>query len=157
MDAVVTVTNHDEVNVMVSMFASRQNVPKNITKIKNVNLAKLVDNISTDTIINPISTSIDIITHYIRAKKHTNSGEMKALYKLVDGKIEATEFIADSKTRNLGKPLSEIDFKKDILIASIGRKGKLIIPTGSETIQDGDKIIIVSKGRIIEKINDIFS
>ena len=157
MDAVVTLTNHDEVNVMVSMFASRQNVPKNITKIKNVNLAKLVDNISTDTIVNPIATSIDIITHYIRAKKHTNSGEMKALYKLVDGKIEATEFIADLKTRNLGKPLSQIDFKKDILIASIGRKGKLIIPTGSESIQDGDKIIVISKGRIIEKINDIFS
>ena len=157
MDAVVTLTNHDEVNVMVSMFSARQNVPKNITKIKNVNLAKLVDNISTDSIINPISTSTDIITHYIRAKKHASSGEMKALYKLVDGKIEATEFIADSKTKNLGKPLSQIDFKKNILIASIGRKGKLIIPTGSESIQDGDKIIIVSKGRIIEKINDIFS
>ena len=36
------------------------------------------------------------------------------------------------------------------------RKGKIIFPKGDDTIEIGDRIIIVTKERKIEKINDIF-
>lgn len=156
MDAVVTLTNFDELNVMTSMFAASMGVPKNITKINNRNLAAMIYNITTDSTIYPDDIAIDAITHYIRAKKYAGRGEMKTLYKLVNGKIEAAEFIVDTKTRNLGKTLNEINFKKNVLLASIMRKNKFIIPGGNDTIENGDRIVVVSKGRIVEKINDIF-
>ncbi len=81
---------------------------------------------------------------------------MKRLYKLVGGKVEATEFVVDGKTKNVNKPLFNIQFKRDVLIASISRKGKIIFPKGDDSIEIGDRIIIVSKDRKIEKINDIF-
>ena len=156
MDAVVTLTNFDELNVLVSMFAASLNVPKNITKINNQNLSALVYDISNDSTINPADTAIDTITHYIRAKKYAGFGEMKTLYKLVGGKIEAAEFVVDTKTENVGKRLNEIRFKNDVLLASIIRKNKFIIPGGNDSIELADRIIVVSKGRIVEKINDIF-
>ncbi len=156
MDAVVTLTNYDELNIMVTAFAENCNVPKNITKINNPNLSILLEKISTDSVVNVTDIATDNITHYIRAKKHVSSGEMKTLYKFVGGKVEAIEFVADAKTKHLGEPLNEINFKRDILIASISRKSKLIFPTGNDVIEPGDRIVVVSKRRNIEKVNDIF-
>ena len=156
MDAVITLTNSDELNIMVTAFAESCNVPKSITKIDNNNLSIILNRFSSDSVINVSGIAGDSITHYVRAKKFAASGEMKTLYKLVDGKVEAAEFIVDSKTKHLNKPLNDIEFKKNILVASIGRKGKLIFPSGSDTIQVGDRIVVVSKERKIEKLNDIF-
>ncbi|MCC8016142.1 MAG: Trk system potassium transporter TrkA [Clostridiales bacterium] len=156
MDAVVTLSNLDEMNLLLSIFAASLNVPKNITKINNLRLKSLVPDSATDSIINPADTARDIITNYIRAKKHADSGEMKTLYRLIGGKIEAAEFVVDERTKNIGKTLGNINFKKDVLLASIIRKNKFIIPGGSDIIETGDRIVVVSKGRIIEKVNDIF-
>ena len=156
MDAVITLTNSDEVNIMVTAFAEACRVPKNVTKIDNSNLSIILDKFSSDSIINVTGLAGDAITHYVRAKKFAAAGEMKTLYKLVDGKVEAAEFIVDSKTKNLNKPLNDIDFKKNVLIASIMRRGKIIFPKGDDVIQEGDRIIVVSKERKIEKLKDIF-
>lgn len=156
MDAVVTLTGYDELNIMVSAFAASENVPKNITKIDNPNLSILLDKFSSDSVISVNDISIDTIIHYIRAKSHASSGEMKTLYTFADGKVEAAEFVADSKTKYLETPLNEIPFKRDMLIASIGRKGKLIMPRGSDEINIGDRVVVVSKDRKISEINDIF-
>ncbi len=66
------------------------------------------------------------------------------------------EFVVDVKTRYVGKMLSDIGFKNNVLIASISRKGKIIFPKGDDTIEIGDRLIVVTKERKIEKINDIF-
>lgn len=156
MDAVITLTGYDELNIMVSAFAASVNVPKNITKIDNQNLAILLDKFSSDSVISVNDISIDTITHYIRAKEHVSSGEMKTLYTFADGKVEAAEFVVDMKTKYLEQPFNEIPFKRDLLIASISRKNKIIIPRGSDEICIGDRIIVVSKDRKIKEINDIF-
>lgn len=156
MDAVITLTDNDELNIMFTAFSESCNVPKNITKINNPNLSILLDKFSSDSFINITDIASDTVIHYIRAKKHASSGEMKRLYKLVGGKVEAAEFVIDSKTKNIGKTLIDINFKNNVLIASIMRKGKIIFPKGDDTIEIGDRIIIVTKERKIEKINDIF-
>lgn len=156
MDAVVTLTNNDEFNIMLTVFAESCGVPKNITKINNPNLSILLDKFSSDSYINITDVASNAIIHYIRSKKHVSSGEMKSLYKLVGGKVEAAEFVVEQKTKNLNKPLSNISFKHDVLIASITRKNKIIFPNGNDTIEIGDRIIIVSKDRKIVKLNDIF-
>lgn len=156
VDAVVTLTNNDEFNIMLTVFAESCGVPKNITKINNPNLSILLDKFSSDSYINITDVASNAIIHYIRSKKHVSSGEMKSLYKLVGGKVEAAEFVVEQKTKNLNKPLSNISFKHDVLIASITRKNKIIFPNGNDTIEIGDRIIIVSKDRKIVKLNDIF-
>lgn len=156
MDAVITLTDYDELNIMVSAFAASVNVPKNITKINNPNLSNFLNRFSSDSVISVNDIAIDTITHYIRAKAHVSSGEMKTFYTLVDGKVEAAEFAVDTKTKHLDQPLNEIPLKRNLLIASIGRKGKVIIPRGSDEINIGDRIVVVSKDRKVKEINDIF-
>ncbi len=155
MDAVVSLTDSDETNFLLSMYAKNIGVPKNVTKINNHNLAKMLDKIGRDTLINVSEITGDTITQYVRAKMSVNSSYMKTLYNLVDGKIEAIEFVADDYVSFLGKPLASIKLKKNILIAAINRKNRIIFPGGDDAVERGDTIIVVSKEHKIYNLNDI--
>jgi trk system potassium uptake protein TrkA len=65
------------------------------------------------------------------------------------------EFKIGQRTRVAGIPISELQLKKDILIAGIIRDGDLIIPRGSDTIKYMDSVIIVSKGHFLSEVDDI--
>ncbi len=157
MDAVVTLTDTDETNFLISMYSHNVGVSKNVTKINNQNLTKMLDKIGRDSIINISEITGDTITQYVRAKMSVNSSYMKTLYNLVDGKIEAIEFVAGDYVSFIGKPLSSIKMKKNILIAAINRKNKIIFPSGDDTIEMGDTVIVVSKEHKVYNLNDILA
>ena len=51
----------------------------------------------------------------------------------------------------------DLKLKKGILVAVISRESRLIIPEGGDSLQAGDKIILISRGLPILDINDIFA
>lgn len=155
MDAVITLTNSDEINFLLSIYAKKLGVAKTVTKIKNTNLHKLLDDLGLDSRINVSEVSVSTITQYVRAKDNISSSHMKTLYKLIDGKVEATEFLAGSYVSFLNKPLSKIRIKRNVLIAAINRNNEIIFPNGNDSIQNGDLVIVVSKDKRINNLNDI--
>jgi trk system potassium uptake protein TrkA len=66
------------------------------------------------------------------------------------------EFTVSATTRNLGVPLRELKLKQGILVAVIVRHDQIIIPEGSSCIQEGDSVILISKGHTILDVNDIY-
>lgn len=155
MDAVVTLTDSDEINFLVSIYAQKLGVPKTVTKINNTRLDKLLDDLGLDSQINVSELSVSTITQYVRAKENISSSYMKTLYQLVDGKVEATEFLAGDYVTFLNTPLSEIKIKKNVLIAAINRNNEIIFPSGSDTIKANDLVVVVSKDRRLKSLNDI--
>lgn len=155
MDATVTLTETDETNFLVSLFAQKSGVSKAVTKINNPRLNKMLDEVGIDTIINDADITVSMITQYIRAKENISSSYMRTLYKLVNGKVEAGEFLAGDYVTFIGKPLSQLKIKKNVLIAAINRGNKTIFPSGSDCIENGDLVIVVSKDRRIKSLNDI--
>lgn len=155
MDAVITLTDTDEINFLVSFYAQRIGVAKTVTKINNTRLDKLLDDLGLDSQINVKDLSVSTITQYVRAKENISSSYMKTLYKLVDGKVEATEFLAGDYVTFLGTPLSKIKIKKNVLIAAINRNNEIIFPSGNDSIQSNDLVVVVSKDRRLKSLNDI--
>ena len=80
---------------------------------------------------------------------------METLYNLIQDKVEAAEFIIKDGSPIIGKPLCELRFKKDVLIASIVRGRKVIIPRGQDSIMVGDSVIVVNKGIGLQDIADV--
>ena len=67
------------------------------------------------------------------------------------------EFRAVKGTRHLGKPLKNVPFRKNILVVSIIREGRVIFPTGDDYIEAGDSVIIAANsGRPITELNHIY-
>lgn len=155
MDAVVTLTNTDEINFLVSIYAQKIGIPKTVTKINNKHLNRLLDDLGVDSQINVSELSVSTITQYVRAKENISSSYMKTLYKLVDGKVEATEFLAGNNASFLNTPLSKIRIKKNVLIAAINRNNEIIFPSGNDSIQANDLVVVVSKDRRLKSLNDI--
>ena len=157
-DAVIAMTGVDEMNIVISMFAQHIGVKKTITKIDRNEYNTLFSDKGIGSTVCPKDLISADILRYVRAMSSSGEGPAITLHHIVGEKAEAIEFIADSKTMHLGEPLSELPLRKNLLIACITRHGGVIFPGGSDHIQLGDTVIIVttSEHTIID-LNDIFT
>ena len=155
MDAFVCLTGMDEENIMLSIFASMQNVPKVVAKIAREELIPMAEKLGVETIICPAHLSTNIMVRYGRALENSRGSNVETLYQLLDGKAEALEFNVIEGSRVIGIPFKDISLKPNIIIAGITRGRKTIIPAGHNMILAGDKVVIVSAHQGLQDIDDI--
>lgn len=155
MDAFVALTGMDEENIMLSIFASMNNVPKIITKINREELVPMAEKLGVETIISPSHLGNNVIVRYARALENTKGSNVETLYKLMDGHAEALEFKIIEGSKAIGIPFKDIKLKPNILIAGITRGRKTIIPSGNNMILAGDKVVVISSEQRLQDIDDI--
>lgn len=157
-DAVVTLTNLDEENVLVSMLANYLKVPKVVTKINRSEYNEVLRDKGIECVISPKMLVAHQIVRYVRAMQNSTDSSAITLHRIVDDKVETLEFRVTEATQNVGKTLIEIELKKNILIACINRNGRIILPKGSDTLEIGDTVIVVTRGsdHPLVDLNDIF-
>ena len=156
-DALVALTGMDEENIIMALFARTQNVPKIVAKVNEDSRAQMVEGLGIDSIVSAKSVTADAILSYVRARrKSIKSANVETLYRLVEGKVEALEFLIRQECEYTDVPLKELPTKPEYLIACIGRKGRIIIPGGDDRIQVGDSVVIVTTERGTEDLREMF-
>lgn len=153
----VSLTNIDEENILLSLFAASRSSGKIVTKINRIEFDSVIKKLELDSIINPKSITAENIVRYVRAMTNTIGSNVQTLYSIIKDKVEAAEFIVKEQSRLINTPLMELKFKNDVLIASITRDGKAIIPRGHDKIQMGDSVVVVSKHLGFNDITDILA
>lgn len=157
MGAFVALTNFDEENILLSLYARSQMDGKLVTKINRIEFDEIIQKLDLDTIINPKSTTAEYIVRFVRAMKNSLGSNVETLYTLIKGKAEAAEFSVRTTSKIVGIPLQQLHFKDNVLIACIFRKGKLFIPRGHDKIQVGDSVVVVSCHLGLHDICDIIN
>lgn len=155
MDAFVALTGLDEENIILSSFASTQNVPKIITKINRLELASIAEHLGVNTIVSPRQIIANQLLAYARALSSSEGSSVETLYKLMNDRIEALEFVVTDKSAVTGIPLKDLKLKKNIIIAAITRNRTAIIPSGDNTIELNDRVIIISTAQKLDNLTDI--
>jgi K+ transport systems, NAD-binding component len=157
MDACVTITGVDEINVMSSLYATSKQIPKVITKISRHHLEPLLDSIGVDCAVSSNQVSVNHIIQYVRAKENSRKrgNHISTLYLLVKDKVEAIEFSINKSTNYLNIPLKNLKLKTNLLIAGIVRNNKLIIPDGESFMKLNDKVIVVTTNKYLKDLEDI--
>lgn len=153
--AFVALTNIDEENILLSLFAKRAGHGKVITKINRIDFASVISHLDLDSTIYPKNITADQIERYVRATANTVGSNMETLYHVIPGKVEAAEFAVSDSSAVTNTPLSDLKLKKDVLVAAIIRDGLVIIPRGKDTIQAGDSVVIVSKVLSLHNLTDV--
>ena len=92
---------------------------------------------------------------FVRASANTKGSNVETLYNVVDGKVEASEFLVKAGSPIIGIPLSKLTFKPNVLVAAITRDDKVIIPRGQDVIQENDFVVIVTKELSPSDITDV--
>lgn len=156
--AFVALTGMDEENIIISLFAKTQNVPKIIAKVNQDTRAQMVEGMGIDSIVSAKSAAADEILGYVRARMNSySSADVETMYRLLNGRVEALEFIIKKECEYTNIPLKNLQTKKNHLIACIGRNKEIIIPNGDSHLEVGDSVIIVTKENIISSFRDILA
>ncbi|MBP3876590.1 MAG: Trk system potassium transporter TrkA [Lachnospiraceae bacterium] len=156
MDAVISMTGLDELNVITSIYANHAKVPHVITKLGRAENLDILAQLPVGSIVSPKELCTNTIATYVRAMGN-QIGAAVTVHSIAGGQAVAIEFIVDATTKNTGRPLKEIRLKKNVLVASITHGRNIIFPNGESVFRQGDRIIIVSNGdAAIHHLNDIF-
>ena len=154
-ESFVTLTNLDEENIFLSLFAKKVSKAKLVTKVNRLAFDEVIDELDLGSVIYPKYITADYILQYVRAMGNTVGSNVETLYQILDNQAEALEFYVREASEVTDIPLAQLNLKRDLLIACINRGGKISIPRGQDTIQVGDTVIVVTTVKGLKDLRDI--
>ncbi len=154
-DSFVSLTNIDEENMILSLFAKIKNDGKVVTKINRIEYDEVVESLDIGTVIYPKEITAEYIVKFVRAKKNSMGSNIETMHIILNGMAEALEFRIKEKSPVADVSIDSLKLKDNLLIACINRNGKIIIPRGKDIIRRGDTVIVVTLKSGFKDIDDI--
>ena len=155
-DAFIALTGIDEENIILSMYAATRTKGKVIAKVNRISFMDIITNSGVETVISPKYITASQIIRYVRALRNSIAySTIETLHRIVNNQVEVLEFRVGERSRVTGKTLKDLNTKPGLLIATIVRHGKTIIPGGDDHIEKGDSVVVVSTSRQIRELDDI--
>ena len=161
MYAFVSLTNFDEENIMLSLYANQVSNVKLITKVNKIDFEGIVRSIPIGSIISPKYLTAEHIIQFVRDLENSMVNErdskVEMVYRVADNKAEALEFSVEEESKVTNIPIMNLKLKPGLLLCSILRDNTVIIPSGQDCIRAGDKVVIVTKEGHLNRLEDILS
>lgn len=156
-DAFVPLTNIDEENILLTLYAKSKTDAKVITKINRTNFHEVIAGLEMDSVVYPRYITTESIITYARARQNSLGSNIETLYHLFDNRAEAIEFRVAPDNAVVGKPIMALSLKRDLLLACVYRDGKVFIPSGHDALQGGDAVVVMTKHSGFRDIDDILA
>lgn len=87
--------------------------------------------------------------------QNSYGSNVETLCRIIDDKAEALEFYVNRNSPLIDIPLMDMELKENVLVGTINRGGRIIIPGGSDVIQPGDTVIVVTTIKGLNALEDI--
>jgi len=145
-DVFIALTNDEEENVLSCLLARRLGARQTITRINKFSYVPLVSAIGLETMVSSRLSAISAILRNIRRGKVVSVAAIKG------EDAEAIEFVALQTSDIVNRPLHQIKFPRQALIAALVRGEEVIIPSGQTVIEPEDRIIIFTRREAIPKV-----
>ena len=151
-DYVIAASGSDETNMIVGRFAKEMGAKCVIARVRDPEYMKHFDfirrSMDIDYLVNPDYAITMEIYKYLVDKYSLEGGIFTS------GRMSLLEFEADRKPELVGKSMPEVKaMMPNMLVAAISRNGKVIIPHGSDSIQEGDSVYMVGETAEIGELN----
>lgn len=142
-DLIIAVTDSDEANIVICIFAKKLGCKKAIARIRNPEYAKSRDFVKSamdiDYIINPELAIAKVIIRYL-LKSYSFYSEDFA-----EGRIIMADLPASTLSGFTDKQIKDLEGMEGLLIAAISRNNEIIIPNGSTYIYKNDILYIIGR------------
>jgi len=137
-DAVLAVTDDDKVNLLTAVRGKAAGSAMTIALLNDPSLVPLLGPLNIDAYINPRSTTVSSILRHVR------HGRVRGVYSLGDAEAEVIEAQVLSTMPMAGKEVRDFDFPEGVLVGAIARGDKVLKPTGSLRVLEGDVLVLFS-------------
>lgn len=158
-ESFVALTGIDEENILLTLHARNVSAAKVVTKINRITFRDAINTLNLGSVIYPRYITSEAIVAYVRAKHNSMNSNVETLNYICENQVEAVEFRVNEASTVTGIMLKDLKpkMKKDILIASINRGGQILIPSGVDSIEVGDTVMVVTTHSGFNDIRDILA
>ncbi len=157
VEAFVPLTGIDEENIILTLYAQQISSAKVVTKINRITFDTVIDKLDLGSVVYPKYITSESIIAYVRAKQASQNSNVETLYHMFDSRVEAIEFLIDKESAATGKTLMEMQLKDNLLVCFVRREGHTFIPSGRDSLQVGDRVMIVTKHSGFNELTDILA
>ncbi|MBQ1327930.1 MAG: Trk system potassium transporter TrkA [Lachnospiraceae bacterium] len=155
MDAVCALMDHDEENILLSLYVSKVCHAKLLTRMHRNSYEDMVGELPVGNIISTKKITAEYILRFVRSMQNSYGSNVEALYRLADNKAEALEFTVGKGAEVTKAPIKDLNIIPNTLICSIIRKGVVIRPGGNDHIHAGDSVVVVTTNTRLNGIDEI--
>jgi len=148
MDAFVAVSNNDELNIMASLLAKKLGAKKTIAIVNKTDFIPFAHSLGLQAVLSPRLTTASTILRYVRR------GDILSLTTIAEDKAEIIEARIGRTSPLVEKTLGDTQPKASI-IGAIIRGKDVIIPSGSDKVIEGDKLIIFTLRESIKEVEKL--
>ena len=150
---VAACTSNDAENLVVSFLARKYyGVNRIIARINNPRNAWLFDKqFHVDVALNQSEILASLIV------EEMSLGDMMTLLKLRRGEYSLVEEKIPPGAKAIGIPLKDLAIPEECIIAAIIRHGKIVLPRGITTFEEGDEVLAVTNQRGARQLAVLFA
>ena len=150
-ETVLSLTNDDEDNIMLSVLAEKNGPNKRtIALVNKQNYSLLQTSLKIDDLVDPRLTTVSTIL------KHVHKGTIETVYTLLDGEYEFIEAEILETSELISKSIKDSNLPKEIRIGAIVRDKKVIIPKSDFKFEKKDLVVFLSKREHLSKVESLF-
>lgn len=154
-DVLIASTDSDEVNMVTCMMAKNYGVKHTVARIRNTEYALtakdlLNQGMNIDLILNPERITATEINHILMTPSALDVDDF------AEGKVRMFEARMSDASPYVGVPLKDLEIPKQILIAMLFRRHKMIIPHGDDMLEPGDNVYFVGQQSAIKEFEETF-
>lgn len=151
-DLVIAATGEDEDNLVISLLAKRQcAAPRVVARINDGENAWLFDQRWGVDIAVPATTPLISLI-----EEATGATDTVALLRLSKAGVDIIETVITTRSRAVGKPLSDIPLPDGTVVATVIRDGRPTVPGPAVRLQPGDELLLVSHSATEQEIHAAF-
>lgn len=152
-EAFVTLTNMDEENILLSLFAKKNSNAKLITKVTRIAFDDIVEELDLGSVIYPKNITADYILALCPGYGKFHQQQQRRNAVPHSGRTCGSSGVCSKRVlQYYGCPLKPAEPQRQPSLACINHNGNILIPKGQDKIQVGDTVIVVTT---IEGLNDL--
>ncbi|MBQ1656233.1 MAG: Trk system potassium transporter TrkA [Bacteroidales bacterium] len=149
-DAFIALTDSDESNVLCSVVAKKFGVPRTVAEVENIEYIRLAEEMGVDTVINKKLITAGKIF------KFTLSGKARFVKYMSGSNAEIIEYTVAPGSAITKKPIKDLNFPTNAIIAGVVRGSDSFIAVGDTRIEDYDRVAIFALPQTIKEIDKFF-
>ncbi|MBO8463074.1 MAG: Trk system potassium transporter TrkA [Firmicutes bacterium] len=155
MDFFASLTNLDEENIMLGLYANRYSHAKVVTKVNHLRFEDVIEDLNLGSVVYPKYITANSILQYVRARQNSYGSNVETLYRIINNKAEALAFRIHANCSIIEKTFEELELKENLLVCCIIRDTAVIMPRGQDVMKVGDVVIVVTTHTKLQDIEDI--
>jgi trk system potassium uptake protein TrkA len=151
VDTFVAVTEEHETNLVACLLTKRMGAGRAFALVDNPALANLIGETAIDAIISPRLLAIGLTL------QHIPGARVHSMAALLGDRVEVMEAEAVKGSRLVSGALSEISLPRGVLVVALRRSGDLLVPSGADRVEPGDRVLIIAATESAAKLTDFLT